>query len=138
MHLERWFPRQTKPKLPAINYDYDAAGNLVKDRQGGLKDIYWNLAGKVTTIVGSVGGKQIFYDYDGLGNRIYNNVVSNAGSAGESHLGEYYLRDAGSNILTTYQTNRVYKGTILALNQAIYAGDAPAYWSFLASKVAPL
>ncbi len=127
-----------KHNQPTVNYAYDATGNLIKDKQGHLSDITWTMNGKVRSITDTVSGQVVYYDYDGMGNRIQKEVVNDLGAPGEEHKSEYYVRDAGGNILATYRRDKIYKSTILALNHSIAAVSLPDYHTFISGDLWPL
>ncbi len=91
------------------NYTYDAIGNMIQDNQANLK-MEWNLYGKLRSVdfLTSSPKKKLWYDYDGQGNRVRKDMVTNIGGGNEGHVGEYYVRDASGNILTTYKFNTVF------------------------------
>jgi hypothetical protein len=102
-----------QPGQTTDNYSYDHNGNLTKDKQGD-HEIHWDRFGKVKQInSGLTGGSpsHIDFAYDGKGNRIYKDVVTSATPysipggtlAGTTHNAEYYVRDAGGNILASYR-----------------------------------
>ena len=72
-------------------YTYDADGNLITDSEANT-NIFWNVAGKVSSVSG--GGKSIQFKYDGMGNRIAK--VSGG-------IETFYIRDAQGNIMMTYR-----------------------------------
>ncbi|WP_298892938.1 hypothetical protein [uncultured Psychroserpens sp.] len=74
------------------NYTYDDIGQLVSDTSEAMT-VEWNVSGKVKKIVKD--GRDIFFDYDGLGNRISKRVHPFIGSPTET----YYIRDAQGNTL---------------------------------------
>lgn len=95
-----------QPGQVADNYVYDLIGNLTEDKQG-HQLIEWNRFGKVKKILNPPTGQEIHFEYDGKGNRIYKDVVTQPGflvigMGDRNHNAEYYVRDAGGNILATY------------------------------------
>jgi YD repeat-containing protein len=86
----------------AQNYQYDAIGNLVKDNQGQIDTIYWDLYGKVSTMEMGNENLRIHYDYDGMGNRVRKDVfkIENNDTIRTSDI---YVRDASGNILAVYK-----------------------------------
>lgn len=93
------------PRMPSgANYFYDATGNLAYDKFDSSK-MTWNVYGKLRSVVDSPAASPhiIYYDYDGLGNRVRKEVVTKIDSKNESHVGEYYVRDATGNILAVYK-----------------------------------
>lgn len=95
-----------QPGQTTDNYTYDKIGNLIRDKQG-AEHITWDRFGKVTSIYDSVSYRSVLFSYDGKGNRIYKEVI-NPTSSGDDRQGEYYVRDAGGNILSVYRTHSVY------------------------------
>ena len=91
----------------AGNYTYDKIGNLVSDANLNMT-MNWNLYGKLSKVDQSALGRKINYSYDGLGNRVRKEIVSNVPGTGEVHEGEYYVRDASGNILATYRFKNIY------------------------------
>ncbi len=90
------------------NYTYDAIGNLKKDIKEGLgttttDGIFWNVYGKITSIVKA--SSTITYTYDAAGNRISKTV-----SGGNTTV---YVRDASGNVMSVYET----PASITALKQ---------------------
>lgn len=95
-------------QLQGNNYKYDASGNLTYDRQAHLK-MDWTTFGKLHSVTDTLTSQRISFDYDGRGNRIYKEVVKKNSANLETHLGEYYVRDAsGNNILTVYKLRSTY------------------------------
>lgn len=86
----------------AQNYQYDAIGNLVRDNQGQIDSVYWDLYGKVSTMEMGNENLRIHYDYDGMGNRVRKDVfkVENTDTIRTSDI---YVRDASGNILAVYK-----------------------------------
>lgn len=117
-----------QPGQLANNYSYDKTGNMILDRQGAEK-ITWNRLGKVASIYDTVSKRSIVFNYDGTGNRIWKEVVAPS-PAGENHEGEYYVRDAGGNILAVYRTRTV-------LGRGIFAEKATDLASGKLSPVTP-
>ena len=85
------------------NYSYDAIGQLVEDKSEGLK-IIWRVDGKVREIHKNVGkyGTLIRFKYDGLGNRIAKEVITENGSSLVPSNSTLYSRDAQGNVLGVY------------------------------------
>jgi RHS repeat-associated protein len=105
----------------AGNYQYDAIGNLVKDQQGEISKIYWNLYGKVSQMeIASANNVKINYNYDGGGNRVRKDVfIEQAGDT--LRKSDVYVRDASGNILAVYKgVSKINQGlTIQWLNDNI-------------------
>lgn len=91
----------------ASNYQYDAIGNLVKDKQEEIDKIEWNVQGKIKSIQRELGSVKpdLDFTYDNQGNRICKVVKPRtiaglmASSAWEY---TYYMRDASGNVLAVY------------------------------------
>ncbi|OFY63019.1 MAG: hypothetical protein A3H98_10680 [Bacteroidetes bacterium RIFCSPLOWO2_02_FULL_36_8] len=83
------------------NYAYDEIGNLKKDSAEKIKEIKWNVSGKVKEIIRYAGSdtKNLKFDYDAMGNRIAKHVYN---SAGKWENSTYYARDASGNIMSIY------------------------------------
>ena len=75
----------------ALNYQYDAIGNLVGDAQSQITNISWSVYGKILSITDS--GKTITYTYDAAGNRI---------SKTANGITTWYVRDAAGNVMSVY------------------------------------
>ncbi|MFH6996033.1 thrombospondin type 3 repeat-containing protein [Flavobacterium sp. FlaQc-48] len=80
----------------ADNYGYDDIGQLISDKQEGLK-IDWRIDGKVNRVTKN-NGTIISFEYDGLGNRTAKTVTN-----GSDVTTTYYQRDAQGNVLATYE-----------------------------------
>ncbi len=76
-------------------YGYDAIGNVIKDEKQEVVKNEWNVYGKLQKVE-KKDGKLITYAYDASGNRISKLVGDTT---------EIYVRDAGGNVLLTYQQN---------------------------------
>ncbi len=84
------------------NYQYDALGNLVKDRREHIDSIAWTVAGKVRQVWHAPGSgpDSLRFAYGADGQR----VLKEVGSAGAgSGYREYYIRDAQGNIMAMYR-----------------------------------
>ena len=103
------------------NYLYDLSGNLVKDVAGNLDEITWNSMGKVDVIRNLDQGQYISFYYDGLGQRVRKDVLTDDGNNAIDLLSDYYIRDAQGNILATYKRKAKVDNTnfISWLNQSI-------------------
>ena len=75
------------------NYQYDAIGNLIEDKEEGISDIEWTVYGKVKRVE-KTNGDIIEFDYDPAGNRI-----RKATPLSTTH----YVRDASGNMMATYK-----------------------------------
>jgi RHS repeat-associated protein len=76
----------------AGNYEYDSIGNLIRDNAAGIRNINWNLYGKISSIL-KADGSIIEYSYDVSGNRISKRV---------NEAVTWYVRDAAGNVMSTY------------------------------------
>ncbi|MFA6152803.1 MAG: hypothetical protein WC716_15880 [Chitinophagaceae bacterium] len=96
-----------QPGQVSDNYVYDPSGNLVEDKQA-QSIIAWDRFGKVKSIHQNATSQAIKFKYDGKGNRIWKDVINPdlaiIMDPPEVHQAEYYVRDAGGNILATYHT----------------------------------
>ncbi len=78
------------------NYEYDAIGQLTRDRAEGLS-IDWRVDGKVRSVTKD-DGSVITFQYDGLGNRIAKTEV-------DTETTTLYVRDAQGNVLAVYENS---------------------------------
>ena len=81
------------------NYKYDAIGNLTRDLQANIKDIYWTVYGKIKRIAMQDATKSLTYNYDPAGNRQIKTI---------NGANTYYVRDPQGNILATYEETNGY------------------------------
>ena len=95
----------TAENIASHNYEYDAEGQLIKDKTE-LLTIDWRVDGKVDRVYkyedqtfATVVQTTIF-GYDGLGNRITKTVVPQAGDVVTTR----YARDAQGNVLGVFET----------------------------------
>ncbi len=88
--------------LAATRLTYDAIGNLVSDASNGLSSISWNMYGKVARVT-KADGSYTAYNYDPLNNRFSKSIVT---SDGKGWQNEYYIRDAGGNLLTVFRQRK--------------------------------
>jgi len=107
----------------AGNYSYDSIGNLTQDNQANLR-MDWNLYGKLRSVefLNTTPKRKLWYDYDGQGNRVRKDMVTNVAGGNEEHKGEYYVRDASGNILATYKFNTLFSkiSLIKTANTGVY------------------
>ena len=94
----------------ADNYTYSPVGEMTSDAERGLTNISWTVYGKVQEQQLS-DGRRINYTYDGGGNRI-SKQVSGSANANDDYT-EWYVRDAGGNILSIYRKTDVLRQTVL-------------------------
>ncbi|MBS1773942.1 MAG: hypothetical protein JST82_13875 [Bacteroidetes bacterium] len=109
----------------SINYHYDEIGNMVRDIYGN-QQIDWNLYGKVRSIVDTANEDEIDYEYDGMGNRVLKEVITSPDTSIELHTGEYYVRDATGNLLSTYEFKSNYSPYLIiqAANDGLHTNSA--------------
>jgi RHS repeat-associated protein len=100
---------------PINNYSYDAIGNLIRDNKEGIPAIKWNLQNKITAVVKG-NGKNAFYSYDALGNRI-KKVVYNGANVPST---QYYVRDAQGNTMAIYE---VKNNNVIWAEQHLYGSS---------------
>jgi hypothetical protein len=81
------------------NYQYDAIGQLISDREENIDLIEWRADGKVERITKNNGNQVITFAYDGLGNRISKTVMPDNETT-------VYSRDAQGNVMAVYKTNQ--------------------------------
>jgi RHS repeat-associated protein len=101
--------------MNANNYTYDQIGRLTKDTDEGINTIQWTVTNKVKQIT-YASGKQIVFDYDGLGNRIGKRVTA----AGVTTTTSYVL-DAQGNPMSTY--------SFASNNNIVYLSERNLYGS---------
>ncbi len=103
----------------AGNYKYDAIGNLISDSAENIKNIRWNVYGKIAAIE-KKNGDVITYSYDAAGNRIGKTISPNG--KGKSEV--FYVRDASGNVMSTYVINDTLNAGKLSLSQAELYGSS--------------
>lgn len=86
-------------------FDYDEIGNLKSDQTNGLNSILWNVYGKVTHVDLADPNQFMSFVYDPMNNRFMKTIKDN-----ENHTekNEYYIRDAGGNVLAIYRQEKKY------------------------------
>lgn len=105
------------------NYQYDALGNLVKDKREQIDTILWTVAGKVKHISRTAGSTkpELWFTYGADGNRISKTV----GDPMNGGFREWYLRDAQGNIMATYRyTNTTGAGPSLKVTERPVYGSS--------------
>ncbi|MGE8426297.1 MAG: RHS repeat-associated core domain-containing protein [Sphingobacterium sp.] len=125
------------------NYTYDAIGNLKSDVSEGIKDIRWNVYGKMQTLSKGTAQEdtmQLQFAYDGMGNRTRKDYWQNIGSGntGALRTSDIYVRDAQGNILAVYKEKAKINGsnTIDWLNdQLIMSATATELAPFYTNQV---
>lgn len=118
----------------AGNYAYDNIGNLKSDKQGAI-GMTWTPYGKVKQIVDTA-HNEINFTYDGLGNRVYKDVVHKIDASHEDHKGEYYVHDATGNILAVYKTHSNYAPISLIASWDALVSSETSFKTFIATEVA--
>lgn len=85
-----------------FNYRYDELGNLIEDKAEEIKQILWNVSGKITNIIRNSGSTKpdLEFSYDAAGNRIMKTVWPKTGN--QLPVRTFYVRDAQGNIMATY------------------------------------
>lgn len=95
------------------NYRYDGVGNLVRDRQEEIREIGWNVYGKVRHVLRESGSEadDLEFRYDASGNRLAKIVKpegTTVGNGGVDLREEWattsYVRDASGNIISIYSS----------------------------------
>ncbi len=135
------------------NYAYDSIGNLVKDAAEQIKQIGWNVYGKITDITRDSNSTKLglAFNYDAAGQRVVK--VVKAGASENTWQKQYYVRDAQGNVMATYNSRNYVdndalniaavttwittnKGTdsLVALIQANFAANA-TFKALLADKL---
>lgn len=97
---------------PLGNYQYDPIGNLIKDEQEGIKEIEWNVYGKVKEVTRADTAKTpgLEFKYDASGNRVVKIVKPmQLPSTWTYH---YYVRDAQGNVMATYKLNNALEDSV--------------------------
>ena len=100
---------------PNGNYAYDQIGNLTKDSLANIKNVNWNVYGKVDTVTKSDNSK-IVYSYDPSGQRVSKTV---------SGLSTYYIKDTKGNTLAIYDNAN---NTINWREQHLYGSKRLGMW----------
>ncbi len=87
------------------NYAYDKIGNLTKDEQGEIEEIVWNAQGKMAIIIRTPLSKKpdLYFKYDGLGNRVSKTAVYPYSINGLIKLTTYYIYDPWGNVISVYE-----------------------------------
>lgn len=98
--------------LSTDNYQYDAIGNLIKDTKEGISAITWNVYGKISSI--AKGSSSMQYAYDASGNRISKTFNGKT---------TFYIRDAGGNIMSTYESGGVNSGALTQTEINLYGSS---------------
>lgn len=118
------------------NYVYNLDGQLIKDEAEGIENIEWNARGKVSK-VHKKGNIELEYRYDATGYRTEKIARDN----GEIKSREFFVRDAGGNILAVYDRTDQLMGEHKTVSfnlkeRNIYAGSrvgidrSPATWTY--------
>ncbi|MEM7037973.1 MAG: hypothetical protein AAF570_13400, partial [Bacteroidota bacterium] len=93
------------------NYVYDEIGNLVEDPSEFIEAIEWDLYNKVASVKrtpqGTNAGKpDLYFKYDGSGNRIFKRVVQPTQGGSEDTTDTWYVRDPQGNPIAIYTQKR--------------------------------
>lgn len=104
------------------NYDYDNIGNLIKDNVEGINNISWTVYGKIKQIQKS-NGIIINYRYDAAGNRVVKEVLNAPGGYNR----QFYVRDAGGNLMAVYKDQSDY---VDWMEQHLYGSSRLGTWNF--------
>ena len=89
-------------------YSYDANGNVISDLVSGQDTVEWNMYNKVTHTISNSSGRQMFFEYDGAGNRVSKTTDKFTDCDTSKFRADYYVHDAQGNILAIYHENYVY------------------------------
>lgn len=93
------------------DYVYDPMGNLITDISSGISIIDWSISNKIRNIIKSAAQPaNESFQYDASGNRIAKIIkphVTNSSAEVDSKLWtyQYYVRDAGGNVMAIYQAS---------------------------------
>ena len=103
------------------NYLYDPIGNLVKDRAEKIDTILWDNYGKIEAVVrqSNVNRANLYFDYDGMGNRIRKRVVETPAS-NPVETATWYVRDPQGNVMAVYRTRQ---DTTWLVEHHLYGAD---------------
>lgn len=104
------------------NYDYDNIGSLIKDNAEGITSINWTVYGKIKQVQKS-NGVVINYRYDAAGNRVVKEVLNAPGGYNR----QFYIRDAGGNVLGIYKDQTDY---VDWMEQHLYGTSRIGTWRF--------
>jgi RHS repeat-associated protein len=109
----------------AVNYTYDAVGQLTKDVSEGIDTIEWAVHGKIKNIVKST-GEHISFVYDASGDRILKIDKPNPADS-STYKYWFYVRDASGSIMAVYCKM---DSTIMSSSgEALVLNDLPIYGS---------
>lgn len=105
------YPNDIDKQLPG-NYSYDAIGNLIADKKGGIDSIYWTVYGKIQRIR-KTDGTVIIFTYDVAGNRISKRV---------NNIETWYVRDAAGNVMSVYTSgdSNINNGDLTLIESDLY------------------
>lgn len=90
----------------AMNYTYDAIGNLVGDVSE-QQQYFWNNFGKLDSVYSGSSRTALKFIYDPMGNRVEKRYYDDV-STPDIRLITYYVRDAQGNPLATYERKQDY------------------------------
>jgi RHS repeat-associated protein len=105
----------------ANNFRFDELGNLIEDKANNIKRINWRADGKMQSVYKSDSTK-LFFDYDGLGNRIAKHHYRNDTLLKST----FYTRDAQGNVMAVYEEEPDYSSGQLSATlkeRYIYGSD---------------
>lgn len=108
------------------NYEYDAIGNLIKDRAENITAIAWSVYGKILQI-NKQDGTEIKYMYDAARNRI-GKAVKKAGAATDY---TWYMRDATGNVMALYSYSGITlnSDTLRLTEHHLYGSSRLGIWN---------
>ncbi len=90
------------PGSSPSRYTYDPVGNTTSDMVNAQDNIEWNIYNKVTKTENTTDTNKMFFQYNGMGNRVSKTFVGNIPN-GSRKTTDYYYHDAQGNILATYK-----------------------------------
>lgn len=112
------------------NYSYDAIGNLIGDQQEGITSIDWNLSGKISKIVKTLGSinQTMEFMYDATGQRVAKKVYDHTATDLQlAAITTYYVRDGSGNPMAIYK--RTNSGTAPNYTAKFDLQEQPVYGS---------
>ena len=92
------------------NYQYDEIGQLIQNKQEGIREIIWRVDNKIKAIIREPGfkSKNVIFEYDPMGNRIAkhnygnNTTLFDPENPTNWETSTYYRRDAQGNVMAAY------------------------------------
>ena len=104
-------------------YFYEADGQLIKDLSNGIDTLRWNVYGKLMQVMKKSEGIHMSYGYDGNGQRVRAFWEGKAAATGKRQgRTEYYVRDAGGNILAVLEKKQDYNEMFAGPQEHVMAG----------------